>query len=55
MTSAAYRASLISLTRDRGEGTVALDARGDIAYTLATDDARSLARGLAGARPFYAD
>ncbi len=48
MTDAAFRASLISLTRDRGEGSVRLDARADIAYAIAPDDARRLARGLAG-------
>jgi choline dehydrogenase-like flavoprotein len=49
MNTAAYRASLIALTRDRGEGSVGLDERGDVTYRIAPDDARALARGLAGA------
>ena len=49
MTAAARRATLIALTRDRGEGVVGLDERAGITYAIAPDDARSLARGLAGA------
>jgi choline dehydrogenase-like flavoprotein len=49
MSSARYRATLISLTRDRGEGSVGLDERGDVRYRIAMDDALHLAEGLAGA------
>ena len=49
MNGARFRASLISLTRDRGEGTVGLDAREDVRYRIAADDARRLATGLADA------
>jgi len=49
MTDAAFRASLIALTRDRGEGAVGVDERADVTYALDRDDARRLARGLAGA------
>ena len=49
MTGARNRAVLIALTRDRGEGSIALDERGDITYKIAPDDARRLALGLAGA------
>ncbi|MDB5029018.1 MAG: hypothetical protein JWO66_2707, partial [Candidatus Eremiobacteraeota bacterium] len=47
--TARYRATLISLTRDRGEGSVGLDERADVGYRIASDDARNLADGLAGA------
>ena len=49
MTGARNRAVLIALTRDRGEGSIGLDERGDISYKIAPDDARRLALGLAGA------
>ncbi len=49
MDSARRRATLISLTRDRGEGSVSLDDRADVRYRIAMDDARHLAQGLAGA------
>jgi len=49
MNSARYRASLIALTRDRGEGSVSLDERADVRYRLDGDDARHLADGLSGA------
>jgi choline dehydrogenase-like flavoprotein len=49
MNSARYRASLIALTRDRGEGSVGLDERADVRYRIAGDDARHLADGLSGA------
>jgi choline dehydrogenase-like flavoprotein len=49
MSSARYRATLIALTRDRGEGSVGLDDRADVRYRIAGDDARHLAEGLAGA------
>ena len=49
MNSARFRASLISLTRDRGEGSVGLDERAEVCYRIAVDDARNLAAGLAGA------
>lgn len=49
MSSARYRATLIALTRDRGEGSVGVDERADVRYRLAGDDARHLAEGLAGA------
>ena len=49
MNSARYRASLIALTHDRGEGSVGLDARGDVRYRIADDDALHLAEGLATA------
>ncbi|HEV2644596.1 MAG TPA: GMC family oxidoreductase, partial [Candidatus Elarobacter sp.] len=49
MSGARNRAVLISLTRDRGEGSVGLDDRADVTYEIAPDDARRLAMGLAGA------
>jgi choline dehydrogenase-like flavoprotein len=49
MNSARYRSTLISLTRDRGEGSVGLDERADISYRIADGDAQHLAAGLAGA------
>jgi choline dehydrogenase-like flavoprotein len=49
MNSARYRASLIALTRDRGEGSVSLDERADVRYRIDGDDARHLADGLSGA------
>jgi choline dehydrogenase-like flavoprotein len=49
MSGARNRAVLISLTRDRGEGNVGLDERADVSYTIAPDDARRMALGLAGA------
>jgi choline dehydrogenase-like flavoprotein len=49
MTSARYRATLIALTRDRGEGSVGLDDRADVRYRVADDDASRLAAALAGA------
>ncbi|MBV8579877.1 MAG: GMC family oxidoreductase, partial [Candidatus Eremiobacteraeota bacterium] len=42
-------ATLISLTRDRGEGSISLDERAAIRYAIAPDDAQHLAEGLAGA------
>ena len=49
MDSARRRATLISLTRDRGEGSVSLDDRASVRYAIATDDAQHLAQGLCGA------
>ena len=49
MNSARYRASLIVLTRDRGEGSVGLDERTDVRYRIDDVDARHLADGLSGA------
>jgi choline dehydrogenase-like flavoprotein len=49
MSGARNRAVLISLTRDRGEGSVGLDDRADVTYKIAPDDARRMAMGLAGA------
>jgi choline dehydrogenase-like flavoprotein len=49
MSGARNRAILISLTRDRGEGSVGLDDRADVTYKIAPDDARRMAIGLAGA------
>jgi len=49
MSGARNRAVLIALTRDRGEGSVGLDERADVSYTIAPDDARRMAAGLAGA------
>ncbi len=49
MTDAAFRASLIALTRDCGEGSIALDAHGDVTYAIDREDARHLAQGLAAA------
>jgi choline dehydrogenase-like flavoprotein len=49
MNGARFRASLIALTRDRGEGSVGLDARADVRYRIAVDDADRLATGLAAA------
>ncbi len=49
MSGARNRAVLISLTRDRGEGSVGLDDRADVTYKIAPDDARRMATGLAGA------
>jgi len=49
MNSARFRSSLIALTRDRGEGSVGLDARADVSYRIDDGDAQHLATGLAGA------
>jgi choline dehydrogenase-like flavoprotein len=49
MSGARNRAVMISLTRDRGEGSVSLDERADVTYKIAPDDARRMALGLAGA------
>lgn len=49
MTRARYRATMIALTRDRGEGSVSLDADAGVHYALAAEDGRRLAHGLAGA------
>ncbi len=49
MNGARFRASLIALTRDRGEGSVGLDARENVRYRIAAGDARNLATGLADA------
>ena len=49
LNSVRNRASLIALTRDRGEGAVGLDGRADVTYALAPGDARNLAVGLAAA------
>ncbi len=49
MNSARCRSTLISLTRDRGEGRVGLDERADISYRITGGDAQNLAAGLGGA------
>ena len=49
LNRARYRATLISLTRDRGEGSVGLDERADVSYRIAAEDAEHLAAGLAAA------
>jgi choline dehydrogenase-like flavoprotein len=49
MNSARYRATLIALTRDRGEGSVGLDERADARYALDPFDARHLTAGLIAA------
>jgi len=41
-------ALLIALTRDRGEGTIGLDARADIRYALAADDGEHMIAALIG-------
>lgn len=48
MARAGKNALLIALTRDRGEGSIALDERADIAYTLAVDDGRRMTEALIG-------
>jgi choline dehydrogenase-like flavoprotein len=42
-------ATLIALTRDRGEGRVSLDGKDDITYALAGDDGARMLAALAGA------
>jgi choline dehydrogenase-like flavoprotein len=49
MSGARYRATLIAIARDRGDGSVGLDERADVSYRIAADDALRLAEGLAGA------
>jgi choline dehydrogenase-like flavoprotein len=49
MQHARYRATLIAIACDRGEGSVSLDERADVSYRIAPDDALRLAEGLAGA------
>jgi choline dehydrogenase-like flavoprotein len=49
MNSARNRATLIALTRDRGEGSVGLDERADVRYALDPYDARHLTEGLIAA------
>jgi choline dehydrogenase-like flavoprotein len=49
MSSARYRCTLISLTRDRGEGSVGTDERADVSYRIDDGDAQRLAVGLADA------
>ena len=49
LSSARYRATLIALTRDRGEGSVGLDERADVRYALDRYDARHLTEGLIAA------
>jgi choline dehydrogenase-like flavoprotein len=49
MSSARYRATLIAIARDRGEGSVGLDERADVRYRIADDDAQRLADGVAAA------
>jgi choline dehydrogenase-like flavoprotein len=49
LNSARYRASLIALTGDSGEGDVGLDERAVVNYALTPRDARNLAAGLAAA------
>ncbi|HEY0614070.1 MAG TPA: GMC family oxidoreductase [Candidatus Elarobacter sp.] len=49
MTGARYRATLIVIARDEGEGSVGLDERADVRYRIAGADARRLADGLGAA------
>jgi choline dehydrogenase-like flavoprotein len=49
ISGARNRAILVAITRDRGEGTVSTDGRGDVKYTIAPGDATHLATALAGA------
>jgi choline dehydrogenase-like flavoprotein len=49
MSSARYRATLIAIVRDRGEGSVGLDERADVRYRLDEDDAQMLAGGIEAA------
>jgi choline dehydrogenase-like flavoprotein len=49
LSSARFRATLIALTRDRGEGSVGLDDRADVRYALDRYDARHLTEGLIAA------
>ncbi len=49
MSTARYRATLIAIARDRGEGSVGLDARADVRYRIADDDAQRLSDGVAAA------
>jgi choline dehydrogenase-like flavoprotein len=49
MSSARYRATMIAIARDRGEGSVGLDERADVRYRIADDDAQRLADGVAAA------
>lgn len=48
MRESAYAAALIALTRDRDEGSVALDERGDVRYQLSDYDALHMFAGLNG-------
>ena len=48
MERARNNALLIVLTRDRGEGTIAVDARADIHYRLAPDDGERMIAALIG-------
>jgi len=49
MSTARHRATMIVIARDRGEGSVGLDARADVRYRIADDDAQRLADGVAAA------
>jgi len=49
MDGARNNALLIALTRDRGEGSVTLDDRADVRYTVAADDGRRMIETLDGA------
>lgn len=49
MEGARNNALLIALTRDRGEGSVSLDERADVAYRVAGDDAKRMLQTLDGA------
>ena len=49
MNTARNRATLISLARDRDQGTVGTDERADVHYQIARDDAARLAEGLVAA------
>jgi choline dehydrogenase-like flavoprotein len=48
MRDARFDAALIVLTRDRGEGSVSIDGRDDVAYRVAPYDAGHMLRALAG-------
>ena len=48
MNRSRSNALLIALTRDRGEGTIGLDARADIRYALAADDGEHMIAALIG-------
>ena len=48
MRETPYAAALISLTRDRGEGFVGLDARADVRYKVNEYDTRHMLDGLNG-------
>ncbi|HEY5093706.1 MAG TPA: GMC family oxidoreductase N-terminal domain-containing protein [Candidatus Eremiobacteraceae bacterium] len=48
MRDSRFDAALIALTRDRGEGSVSLDGRDDVTYSLSPYDAGHMLRALAG-------